>query len=1429
MVLQTLHGEVIGVIGSYFELDMQIKFADVSEISFKVPAYDNGVPTPLYDDIQSYRMVQIDPYGIYVLQEPNVSGDGIQEVKEVSASSIEILLSNKRIVLEEGTYQLSAIMDVVHEAAPDWTVEINGSVGSNFRTFDETDESLLDWLRNTAAKSYGCLFDCDPYTMTIHVIDAYEDYDIVPIYLTYDNLLKQQDVSVSIKDFFTVLRVSGADPVDIHEVNPIGTNRIYNLDYFIENGDIEEPLASKWRAWQDEVYLKQDFFISLSTLYNSAIMRKLQQEAKLKDLKGELDSLESIASVTHNTIVNATTDSIRQSQEELYAQQMNDIASKKDEIASAESELDDIQSDIETHNASRLAVTDQLRPESYFTESELGILSHYFIESDFTDDTFATFDVDISGENDEFTSAASATISVTPAKEDDVIDVDVASIDPDGIINKRIILLNGGTVTASVGGMRIEAEILSGTFEQDNETNHVVCSIYTGYGSIEQNGVTNPFGNGNITITADGCTYASGDNPLSSAGLTDVDLYFTKNTTQFESYAVQKELYEHAMREHEKIAYPGCEFDIKSGNILFAKEFEQFRDVLAPGKGLFLELSDRTVLTPLLLEVHFSFEDPTNFDLIFSNTFQRHDNVTNMKKLLEQARSTARTLDMAKYNYGAFKRNGAENEVRTLFTQGLDVGSKQILAGRNNSVVIDGAGITISNPDDATVMLRMNNGMFTFMDESDHAQLAIGKFYDTGLGKTTYGVVAPNVVGTLLAGENLVINSPKFDGTNMFFTVDANGARLANGQFDIYKHTESGGQDVWGKTISLDPNLGILAGNLDNAIVYDSNGTILGVNAGDNITVNTLSALQSKGGLVPNFWVDLNGDVFMKGTIYATDGVFTGTIHATNGDFTGTLSAPTLSGKMSVDGTSGGTIRGASISVGGTEANPNFLVDSSGNVTMKGNIVLNGNITWGAGSEPTATADSIANGTYSGGSFIDGTTIRAPHIYGDAILGVGANGGTYEDESKNYNFYVDSDGNVVMNGGITLNGNITWSAGSSSTQTVYAQTALTKPANNSAYSSFPDSSTTAWHKTVAADDYYVSYTYDGGATWTDAILFRGTVGQQGPQGPVGPQGPQGPKGDSTEATVTRASILQALTAGSNGIDGIYKATVNGQECIRINATYIDAGVIDTARLSSDVITTNNLSAQNITATQITAGTLNANNITTTGHFTFKYNPDFMGEITYGTMGQYAGSTTGDNNTTITTYGTAMYGKDGNFLITCTDYGARMSNDTSDTRIYVDENHAVLSSLKGPHASVSVNNAGGVVVSGTTFTWNSAAVSTSDIRRKHDISYDVDKYVPFMLALKTARFKYNDGTSNRYHSGFIAQDVKNALDDAGLTTQEFAGYVSVNEIDDKGEVSETYLGLRYEEFISLNTYMIQRLYARVVELENQISLLSGGNE
>lgn len=103
----------------------------------------------------------------------------------------------------------------------------------------------------------------------------------------------------------------------------------------------------------------------------------------------------------------------------------------------------------------------------------------------------------------------------------------------------------------------------------------------------------------------------------------------------------------------------------------------------------------------------------------------------------------------------------------------------------------------------------------------------------------------------------------------------------------------------------------------------------------------------------------------------------------------------------------------------------------------------------------------------------------------------------------NDNFKVDSAGNV------TLNGNITWGTGASPTQVVYARTALTKPSDNTDWSSFPVSSSSAWHKTYSSSDYYASYTYDGGKTWGSPIMVRGINGTNGTDGANGSDGADG--------------------------------------------------------------------------------------------------------------------------------------------------------------------------------------------------------------------------------------------------------------------------------------------------------------------------------
>lgn len=108
---------------------------------------------------------------------------------------------------------------------------------------------------------------------------------------------------------------------------------------------------------------------------------------------------------------------------------------------------------------------------------------------------------------------------------------------------------------------------------------------------------------------------------------------------------------------------------------------------------------------------------------------------------------------------------------------------------------------------------------------------------------------------------------------------------------------------------------------------------------------------------------------------------------------------------------------------------------------------------------------------------------------------------------------------------------------------------------------------------------------------------------------------------------------------------------------------------------------------------------------------------------------------------------------------------------------------------------------------------SGVLTTSDELKKNTITALPEKYLTLLDNLEPVMFKYDDGTSGRFHTGFIAQDVKTAMDAAGVTDMEFAGWCQ--DVDAEG--NDTYF-LRYHEFAALMLAKIKQLEARIAELE-----------
>lgn len=116
-----------------------------------------------------------------------------------------------------------------------------------------------------------------------------------------------------------------------------------------------------------------------------------------------------------------------------------------------------------------------------------------------------------------------------------------------------------------------------------------------------------------------------------------------------------------------------------------------------------------------------------------------------------------------------------------------------------------------------------------------------------------------------------------------------------------------------------------------------------------------------------------------------------------------------------------------------------------------------------------------------------------------------------------------------------------------------------------------------------------------------------------------------------------------------------------------------------------------------------------------------------------------------------------------------------------------------------------------------FVWSAIYCSTnelngSDRNIKNSIEALPEKYVRMFELVEPKRYKLNSGTSGRFHTGFIAQEVEAAMRECGIDSQEFAGWAAAKREDG----SETYF-LRYSEFIPI-------LWAKVREQEERLKRL-----
>lgn len=395
-------GRALGILSNLSDRQMNIRFNDLSDLSFTIQRGAKECRCPVYEQVEPFRYLLVEGIGYFVITDVSVSEEENDAFKTVEASSCEYELNNIQLGYYEGTYRFysgddsdpkNSLLSDIMKRLPSWRLDtdsIPAAVAGRSRTFDTTDQTVYAFLMTELEEAYECLFEFDILNRVIRVYDRYQYDNRTDICLSTEDVLQGLTLRTKSDEIKTALLVKGGNGLDILSVNPLGTNLIYNFSYYTTPDWMDDALIEKVKNWQAHVD-------SLTSSENSAFQvqraeisklqgRKAEKEGEITRLKQELSNLQ----VQQSAIISdtASQDIKNANLKALHPQ----ILAAKSALSTAEGALSSIQTQLNTENDKLLALQKQVRLESVFTPAEMEVLSRFIQQGAYTEENITKQD-----------------------------------------------------------------------------------------------------------------------------------------------------------------------------------------------------------------------------------------------------------------------------------------------------------------------------------------------------------------------------------------------------------------------------------------------------------------------------------------------------------------------------------------------------------------------------------------------------------------------------------------------------------------------------------------------------------------------------------------------------------------------------------------------------------------------------------------------------------------------------------------------------------------------------------------------------------------------------------------------------------------------------------------------------------------------------
>lgn len=389
IVLCNPNKEELYSLGLCYDSKMIKRFNAISEFDFTFPESIDSGQTKLtaYDYIQSKRLVLVEGYGYFQIVDPNEDLDGSTPLKRVRTQSLEVELVSKRLTSYGGTKPLwnpldstDTVLGDMIELAPNWSIgHVDTDFAGVYRTFNVSDTNVYNFLTNDVSKAFEAIFIFDTFERTINVYTQENATIQTDIFLSFDNIISTAEFSEKSDEVTTVLAVYGGGVLNIRNVNPLGTDKIYDFSYYQNSQWMSQGLVNAITAWEAVVNSQQTNYANGLTLIQQYNAELLVLQAELEVLKSEYLALEGVQA-------------IRIQAGEDYSDINAQLAVKQSEIDNKNTLISNKETQINTVTETLENITELVSFENNFSPTQLLELNNFMYENTYKNENIIQTD-----------------------------------------------------------------------------------------------------------------------------------------------------------------------------------------------------------------------------------------------------------------------------------------------------------------------------------------------------------------------------------------------------------------------------------------------------------------------------------------------------------------------------------------------------------------------------------------------------------------------------------------------------------------------------------------------------------------------------------------------------------------------------------------------------------------------------------------------------------------------------------------------------------------------------------------------------------------------------------------------------------------------------------------------------------------------------